>query len=705
MTNRRKIKIILLVLIFAIIVPFFAFRIFSCECCVEVCDYDKNGFVGSDDAIYLLRNTLSPDKYPIAGDGDVNGDGIKDSDDAIYLLRHTLDPEKYPIKNTDKDSYNTEMTEIRTNVKERTNRPTEFKNSSSYEDIIFYGISPETNRERFEALPSGNVIIDDTLVLTKGENLKSTHGNTQIVNVNDNNLPFEQALRVNVTDVPSAAYGYQLGLGQNVLENKISVGNAIMIRMFVRAVNEGESGRIELIIEQNGGNYNKILKQQVDISDKWEEIYAPTEYANGYTSVNIRFGLQKQSIEIGGFELVDYGSDVEVSDMPITMSRDSFSEGVEWRDEALARIDQVRKGDIKVVVTDKDGNPISDALTEIEMYEHEFEWGTAISNSGTLNKQTLEKVSSLFNSAVLENELKWSMYESNKQRPKTMIEKLNEVGIYNVRGHCLVWDRVRRENDTSVPLDLPDLYNDRKALTERINSHIEEVMGDMEGYITEWDVLNEACNNTKMQDIYGRELIKEWFDMARDTGIDVDLYYNDFMMTDQLFSLLDTMENLGVDYDGIGVQSHYGSVKNIEDISKFYERLSAYGKKLKVTEYDFATSDSILQAEFTRDLMILTFSFENFEGFYLWGIKGGDGNRYVCYDSNWNPRPALEQMQDLIYNKWMTIESSRTDENGVAKFSGFYGSYKISVVANGVKKTVLVDCHKGNDNTVCIELP
>ena len=29
--------------------------------------------------------------------GDMNGDGMVNSDDAIYLLRHTLDPDKYPL--------------------------------------------------------------------------------------------------------------------------------------------------------------------------------------------------------------------------------------------------------------------------------------------------------------------------------------------------------------------------------------------------------------------------------------------------------------------------------------------------------------------------------------------------------------------------------------------------------------------------------
>ena len=63
-------------------------------------DVDGNAVVSSSDAIYLLRHTLTPEKYPLNQNGDVNGDGQINSDDAIYLLRYTLSPDKYPILST-----------------------------------------------------------------------------------------------------------------------------------------------------------------------------------------------------------------------------------------------------------------------------------------------------------------------------------------------------------------------------------------------------------------------------------------------------------------------------------------------------------------------------------------------------------------------------------------------------------------------------
>ena len=61
-------------------------------------DVDRNGKVDSEDAIYLLKNVLLGDKYPIDQSGDMNGDGKADSADAVYLLKHVFFAEKYPLK-------------------------------------------------------------------------------------------------------------------------------------------------------------------------------------------------------------------------------------------------------------------------------------------------------------------------------------------------------------------------------------------------------------------------------------------------------------------------------------------------------------------------------------------------------------------------------------------------------------------------------
>ena len=58
-------------------------------------DFDSDGTLVSDDAIYLLRHVLFGEEYPITQEGDVDGDGNVNSADAIRTLRCILFPDDY----------------------------------------------------------------------------------------------------------------------------------------------------------------------------------------------------------------------------------------------------------------------------------------------------------------------------------------------------------------------------------------------------------------------------------------------------------------------------------------------------------------------------------------------------------------------------------------------------------------------------------
>ena len=60
-------------------------------------DVNGDSIVSKDDAIYLLRHVVFPDKYPVNIDADMNADNTVNKDDAIYLLRHVVFPDKYPL--------------------------------------------------------------------------------------------------------------------------------------------------------------------------------------------------------------------------------------------------------------------------------------------------------------------------------------------------------------------------------------------------------------------------------------------------------------------------------------------------------------------------------------------------------------------------------------------------------------------------------
>ena len=60
-------------------------------------DVNGDGVLTNADAIYLLRNIMLGDSYPINQGGDMNGDGTITNADAIYLLRNIMLGDTYPL--------------------------------------------------------------------------------------------------------------------------------------------------------------------------------------------------------------------------------------------------------------------------------------------------------------------------------------------------------------------------------------------------------------------------------------------------------------------------------------------------------------------------------------------------------------------------------------------------------------------------------
>ena len=171
------------------------------------------------------------------------------------------------------------------------------------------------------------------------------------------------------------------------------------------------------------------------------------------------------------------------------------------------------------------------------MYEHEFEWGVAVNTPVLSDANYQNKLSENFNAAVLENHNKWTYYEKDPELAKSILKRIQELGIEKIRGHVLLWDREWIEGSSATPDDLPSLHNDKAALQKRIKDHIDGITSDLKPYIPyEWDVLNEAVRHHVIRDIYGVGIVKEWFDMAREAmGEDGILYYNDFDRTEGEF--------------------------------------------------------------------------------------------------------------------------------------------------------------------------
>ena len=455
----------------------------------------------------------------------------------------------------------------------------------------------------------------------------------------------------------------------------------------------------------------------------WQKITLPftvnRDYAKGEAEVVFTLGMKAQTVEIGGIELLNYGTTKKAADLPFTRIGYQGSEPTAaWRKAAEARIEKVRKGDLTVLVKDAAGKPVPGAAVAVRMKKHAFLWGTAVNASAFSNArmtpENLERykqeILKNFNAAVMENETKWPQWSVVANRPATIkvIDWLRDNGV-QVRGHNLVWPSWNNSNVKEAV----EAKGNPPQLAKVILDHIAETTRELRGKLVDWDVINETFTNHDFMDILGRQVMVDWFKAARAGDPEAKLYINDFNIIegddkahqDDYAATIKYLIDAGAPLDGIGLQSHFPSrVTGMDDLIRRVERFAAFGKELEVTEFDINTSDDGTQADYTRDFMTYMFSNPSVKAFVLWGFW--EGAHWIPSGAmvrrDWSLKPNGQVYQDLVFKKWWTNADGKTGAKGTFATRAFLGEYEIQVVAGGKTRTVKASLGKDGRTVECV---
>lgn len=124
-------------------------------------------------------------------------------------------------------------------------------------------------------------------------------------------------------------------------------------------------------------------KALIPMNNSWQQWRIPIEIQgnkfadSGNFQAKLRFGLLSQKFEIGGVALIKYNNsaDIERARLDASKTYEGMDEGASWRNEALNRINKVRKSNLNITVKDSNGNPVSNANVMVEQQGHQFDFG------------------------------------------------------------------------------------------------------------------------------------------------------------------------------------------------------------------------------------------------------------------------------------------------------------------------------------------
>ena len=531
----------------------------------------------------------------------------------------------------------------------------------------------------------------------------SASARSQIVDV-DHAL-FTQALRVEILHEAGDPWSVEIG---NPTTAPVKKGDVALIHFWARGVESSdESGEVFATVyaQKAAPDWDKSLFKGISVGAEWREYFFPFEFIDDYVAggatVNFGVGSRRQTIEIALFEVLHYGTSLQVDDLPqIKLTYAGREPDAPWRSAARERIRQHRQGEFTLELVDPAGQPIADAEVEVEMQRHAFRFGAALqmrrlSSSAAEDRVYREKILELFNAASNENALKWPPWDgdwgSNFSREKALagFEWLKANKLHR-RGHVLVWPSWQH-----LPDRLKGLEGDADAATlvpPIVIDHIDEITQATRDLVEEWDVINEPYTNHDIMDLSGDRVMVDWFNAARRNLPTVPLYINDYSILsnggqdiahqNDYEETIQYLVNQGAPITGIGMQGHFGdNVTAPDKLLSLLDRFGRFGLDIKITEFDINTTDQDLLNDYTRDFMTAVFSHPAVAGLQFWGFweKAHWRPAAALYNADWTPRPHAQIYKDLVFGEWWTKEKGQTSEEGRFSGRGFYGDYRVRV--------------------------
>lgn len=510
------------------------------------------------------------------------------------------------------------------------------------------------------------------------------------------------------------------------IEKPIQAGDILFFSCYVRGpFSENESGEaaadMVLVKLPTKAGVAPIKKMSITAAQEWTQYFAafesPDDCDIGRAQLSFALGFRRQDFDIADLRIVNYGKKVKLADMPIMKKGYAGMEAdAAWRANALSRIEQIRKGDCTIAITDTAGKPLPNTLVHAALVRHSFWFGGAIrgmafSPNAKITEQQSERLKQMFiesgfNGAVLPNDLTWMRYPVDGTNYVPAALDWFEKHAIEVRGHTLVWPLWG-----FMPAAIKQQYeNDCRGLQEAICSHIDEYAGRFSGRIAQWIVVNESLPIAhSVLGACGKEAMVDWFKHARKSDPAARLYINDAGIIagwdenkrSEYIALVEFLIRSGTPLDGIGVQCHFHSFIPPEEIIKRFDHLAVLKKDIQITEFDTGADDETLQGNYTRDFLIAAFSHPAVGGITSWhggsqwaGVLSGDKRR-AMYRDDGSRKPNGDAWTDAL-KQWHTDLTYKTDVSGTVRLRGFYGTYRLVFKSGAATQTNTISLSSTN---------
>jgi GH35 family endo-1,4-beta-xylanase len=470
---------------------------------------------------------------------------------------------------------------------------------------------------------------------------------------------------------------YWDGPVQSVLGKMIN-GETYQCSAWVRIEN-APSAEVSMNIAQSDGagtNYH-VINRETAYNDQWVQL-------SGEFALNVTGSMTQLDFY---FNWPDAGVNFYVDDASV----EGPSASENWKAQANARIEQLRKRNAEIIVVNEANRPVSGVDVQINQIKKGFPFGCVMGQSLFKEPKFKTYFADIFkfNWAVFGNEAKWYHTEPyawgyiTYRQMNAMLDFCELKGI-NARGHLIFWPVEQHVQQWVKDLNDADLW---LAMQQRLAGVVTEGMGRFKM----WDVCSEMVTGTYYEDRLG-DWVNTWmFQRTRELDPNVTILIDEYCVIscngiylEPYKAKISNLINAGAPIDVVGVECFNMLEFEPNMIMARFDRMAELGLPIWITQLQINEPNVNIRAEHLETILRTAYSHPAVKGIMQFAFYEENDRSKACslIDKGWHVNPAGQRYLDLM-TEWETHGSNTTDANGLAKFRGFHGSYEITLTPSG----------------------
>lgn len=315
-----------------------------------------------------------------------------------------------------------------------------------------------------------------------------------------------------------------------------------------------------------------------------------------------------------------------------------------------------------------------------------------------------------FGVTVFENELKWPATEPIQGKVNyTIADEMVDFVTKNqilCRGHNVLW-----QDPNFTPSWVRNLTTSPDLLRQAAESRVRGVVGRYTDKFIHWDVNNEMLHYAFYEEsLRDPNASLEFYRMAQEIDPNATLFLNDFKLVescghrsnvDAYAAKINEFRRGGIRNLGMGLEGHFFDSANPVYTRSVLDKLATLGVPVWITEADTTGKyGPASQAADLEKVLRELFSHPSVDGIILWVAMSPAGTcwRMCLTDENFNNTLAGDVV-DRLLGEWYTgTLAGVTDGDGVFSFSGFLGTYKVTIEhPSGNSSWTVISLTKGED--------